>query len=87
MMQFDKRLSQIEAKMKPKEEKPAAHVAMIQEEGKVTVMRPRGEGSFQLQSEKALQTWMEDNQVNEDQFIKVIIVNSNNAGGEPPREL
>lgn len=84
MRSLEKRLQEIEQANKPKEEKPAAHVAIIKTDGSVTVQRPNNSGSFQLPNEAALEQWVKDNQVSESDYLKVIIVNSQ---GREPKEI
>lgn len=81
MKSLEKRLQEIEQANQPKEEKPLAHVAVVNPDGSVTVKRPNNGGSFQLPNEAALESWVKENQLNEHDYIKVIIVNS--QGREP----
>jgi len=75
MKSLNKRVDVIESLYSKPEEKPALHVAMIDTDGSVTVKKPNNSGSFQLPNEEALDSWMNDNEM-QGRCLKVVIVNS-----------
>ena len=75
MKSLSKRVDEIEALYGEPESKPAAHVAMVKTDGSVTVKKPNNSGSFQLPNEEALDSWMNDNEM-QGRCLKVIVVNS-----------
>jgi len=89
MKSLENRVNAMESLYSEPKEKPAAHVAMIDTDGSVTVKKPNNAGSFELPNKKALDTWIEENGLNEDNFIRVIVVNSEgkHPNVEPPKEL
>jgi hypothetical protein len=83
MKSLEKRLSEIEEEMKPKEEKPSAYVAIISEDGTVSVSHA-DEDDFTLPNEEALDKWIEENNLDESDYIRVIVVRSQ---GKAPKEI
>lgn len=75
-----KRVDAIEALYSPPKEK--VYVAMVRNDGSVNVDLPDDNGSFDLPSEAALQSWMKDNNINEDQIFKITVVNSPKRRGK-----
>lgn len=63
-----------------------AYVAIIEEDGTVNISHAYRE-DIQLESEQKLQEWIKANNLNKGDYIKVIVVNSNNIEGEKPKEL
>ncbi|MFH5885501.1 hypothetical protein ACG2F4_14415 [Halalkalibaculum sp. DA3122] len=74
MKSLRKRLQKIEQRNRQKE-RPAPFVAIIKEDGTVTVSHTN-EDDFTLPNEEALRSWIVDNNLNESDYLRVIIVNS-----------
>ncbi|MFH5834089.1 hypothetical protein [Halalkalibaculum sp. DA384] len=74
MKSLEKRLERIEAQQVTRDYKPP-YVAIIKEDGTVNVSHTN-EDDFQLPNEEALKSWIESNNLNESDYIQVIIVNS-----------
>lgn len=82
MKSLQKRLEKIEARNVGKDYKPP-YLAIVSNDGTVNVSHV-DEDDFQLPNKEALDNWMEDNNLNESDCLKVIVVNSRNAKGKPP---
>ena len=89
MRSLERRLEQMETLYgEPEDKKPkGAYVAIIDTDGSVKVSH-KDFDDFTLPNKEALDTWIEENGLNDDWFIRVIIVDNNKHKDEPqPKEL
>lgn len=74
MKSLERRLDKIEARKVQEEYKPP-YVAIVSQDGTVKVSHTN-EDNFQLPSKAAFNSWIEDNNLNETDYLSVILVNS-----------
>ena len=82
-MNLNKRLSELEMKINPVD---GAWLAFIDDDGSVSLSHHK-HGKMNLTSREALNTFISQNSLNADDKIRIIVIDSAECKGDPPKEL
>ena len=82
-MHLNKRLSELERTINPVD---GAWLAFIDDDGTVSLSHHK-HGDIRLTSRSALQSFISENSLNADDKIRIIVIDSAECKGDPPKEL